>query len=363
MADPVLIIEKSPYLFNIIRRRVGAVFSHTFAPLLNYQALPPETINIFPTDRCNLRCKMCFEKFRIPKKELKIEQWKSIIDQVSGSGPRIHLSGGEPLLYPDIDKLLEYIKRHKLFLVLTTNGTYLKKFTSIIAATVNQINISIDGPAEIHDKIRGVAGTFNQILDGINEIKKKKRKPRIKIHSMINFENPLAMQKIVDIARSLHIDEVKFLYPLFADKEAIEEHRHFLKNILGRELNYWREAYRVAPKPENFTNIQKVFEKIKKNTKITINIFPRFSKQQFLQYYKPGADFYSVFKGRCRAPWNTATILPDGEVESCPDYILGSLINEKFLHLWNNKKNKNLRIRIKNREFFSVCRACCFFYY
>ncbi len=363
MAKLKTALEKRQYLFNFTRRRFAATFSYKFARLLHYRASPPETVNIFPTDRCNLKCSMCFEKFRHPRKEINISQWRSIIDQLTRFAPRIHLSGGEPLLYPEIEELLIYINKRNLFLVVTTNGTFLKKLASVITETVNQINISIDGPQKLHDQIRGIPGTFDLIIEGVRKINEKKnRYPSIKVHSMINFESPETMFDVLEIARSINAEGVKFLFPLFVDESAIEFHREQLKGILNQDINYWRGADRVAPVFKNLDSIRSIIRKLKEEKRMDIEIFPKFNDEQLLKYYNPSDNFSSVYRGSCRAPWNTATILPDGALESCPDYILGNLQEEKFLTLWNCKKMRNLRMRIKERRFFSVCRGCCFFY-
>ena len=119
---------------------------------------------------------MCFERLRKPNPEMEIGGWIKIIDQIKRFQPRIHLSGGEPFVYPEIVDLISYIKKSGLFLAITTNGTFLSKHAEeIIRMNVNRIHISIDGPKEIHDKIRGVKGTFDRIMTGLAKINKLKK--------------------------------------------------------------------------------------------------------------------------------------------------------------------------------------------
>jgi len=102
----------------MIWRRCNAHISYRFSNLKNHQASPPEAINFYPTDRCNLKCSMCFERLRKPRQEMQISDWHRIIDQIKKFRPRIHLSGGEPFLYPHIMDLITLIKKENLFLVI-----------------------------------------------------------------------------------------------------------------------------------------------------------------------------------------------------------------------------------------------------
>lgn len=354
------------YAPSIVWRRLSTKFSYSFCGFLKARSFPPETVNIYPTDRCNLKCSMCFVRLQEPEPEMVSAQWIKIVDQIKTFHPRIHLSGGEPFFYPEIGNLITYIKKNDLFLTITTNGTYLDEHADeIVNMKVNRINISIDGPKEIHDKIRGVKGTFDRIVNGLKKImvlRRNDRLPEIQIHSMINFADPGVMQWMINFASGLHAHAVKFLYPLFVDSQCLKSHSQFLKQTLNRDLNYWRRADVSYARPQDFTETLHVLASLKKERHIPFEIFPPFNLDQLKAYYTGESGFSESYKGRCQAMWNTVTILPSGNIESCPDYILGNCSKEKFISLWNNEIMRALRRRIKNRQFFGVCRACCFFY-
>ncbi|UCG91264.1 MAG: radical SAM protein [candidate division WOR-3 bacterium] len=351
---------------SMVWRRLSTTISYNFSSLLQERSSPPETVNIYPTDRCNLQCSMCFVKLRKPAPEMEIEQWCEIINQIKAFRPRIHLSGGEPFCYPAITDLIACVKKYGLFLAITTNGTYLDEYAQkIVAMKVNRINISIDGPSEIHDKIRGVPGTFDRVVNGLQKTvrsREKRKLPELQIHSMINFSDPGVMEWIIRFAIDMHADAVKFLYPLFVDSKSLNEHRQLLKQTFNRDLDYWRKADMFTDKPTDFTTIRSTLELLKKESRMPVEIFPVFNPEHLMPYYHSENNFSRIYKGRCRAMWNTATILSSGNLESCPDYILGNCRHEPFLSLWNNDIMRSLRHRIKRRQFFGVCRACCFYY-
>jgi MoaA/NifB/PqqE/SkfB family radical SAM enzyme len=346
--------------------RLSTKLSYRFNNLFKAWAYPPEGINIYPTDRCNLKCSMCFEKLRTPNKEIDITEWIKIINQIKTFRPRIHLSGGEPFVYPKIIDLISYIRQCGLFLSITTNGTFLKKYADeIISLGVNRINVSIDGPREIHDKIRGVKGTYNRIMEGlkiINELKKSHGQPAIQVHSMINLSNPEIMQQVIKTAIHLEAEAVKFLHPLFVNAQSLKSHQHTLIKCLGRGLNYWQKADVSCDKPQDFRKTEKILLDLQKERSIPVEIFPQFNFDQLKAYYNVESDFLSIYEGHCQTMWNTATILASGEVESCPDYVFGNCREEHLKVLWNNEIMRGLRNRIRKRQYFAVCRGCCSFY-
>ncbi|MEO0136868.1 MAG: radical SAM protein [candidate division WOR-3 bacterium] len=345
---------------TILLNRLRSNFSYYF---LKTYALGPETVNIYPTFRCNLKCEMCFEKYARVETEMDYADWVKIIAEIKKFRPRVHISGGEPFVYKGILKLIEHIKKNNLYLHITTNGTFLEDYAGeLIKFNVNRIDISIDGAGDTHDKIRGVKGTFNKIIKGLQRLNNlKSRLPILKINSIINIAHPETMNDIINIAQEYRINSIQFIYPLYLDAEALLKHEVFLANKIKKDLNYWCYASHYSPPLGDFFEIQGVINKLPKD-KFIIEIFPNFNFDQFRAYYQSPQEFNKVYKGNCRALWNTATILPDGSIESCPDYILGNIKEKEFFNSWNNQAMKELRALILDKKFFSVCRACCFYY-
>lgn len=359
-------LNNPSYVASIAWRRVLSKFSYHFCTLQNGWASPPEAVNIYPTDHCNLKCSMCFERLRKPHSELDMLDWIRIIDQIQKFQPRINLSGGEPFLYSQIKELITYIKKRGLFLSITTNGTLLSEYAEeIVRLRINRIHISIDGPEEIHDRIRGIKGTFNRIMKGLARIKKLKRYstlPIIRINSMLNFMNPDAMHEVIKTGISVGAETVQFLHPFWVEAQSLATHRQLIKSQCGLDLNYWQGADVSCNKPRDFRKALDVLDNLEKEKRIPVEIFPSFNYGQLKAYYTEKSGFYSIIQDNCQTLWSTATILASGDVESCPDYVLGNCRGEPFLKLWNKNAMKILRHRIKKGELFTVCRACCFLY-
>lgn len=173
------------------------------------------------------------------------------------------------------------------------------------------------------------------------------------------------MDQLVRQAGRWGVQTVQFIYPLYLKPEEVAGHQTLLGILLRRDLNYWKFAAHHDPAPPDLDRAWSTVETLRAATadsQLKIDIFPDLTREAFSAYYDRSRDFYRSYTGSCRAMWNTATILPTGEVESCPDYVIGDCRNEAFKTIWNNQHMKALRRRIRDSNFFSVCRACCFFY-
>jgi radical SAM protein with 4Fe4S-binding SPASM domain len=112
----------------------------------------PEEIALEVTKRCNLDCRLCFSRkqaINIPFAKIK----KIINDCVRLGIKTIRFTGGEPLLYKDIEKGLNYAKEKNLYVILNTNATILdKRIKSILKKYVDNILISLQGFDSISEK-------------------------------------------------------------------------------------------------------------------------------------------------------------------------------------------------------------------
>ncbi len=130
------------------------------------------------TRSCNLACVHCrasSERGPYPG-ELTTEECYRVMDEIiSFSKPVIILTGGEPLLRPDLFDLSSYGSAKGLRMVMATNGTLLTEdiIQKLKVSGIQRISISLDGPeAETHDAFRKVKGSFEGSLRGIEMAKK-----------------------------------------------------------------------------------------------------------------------------------------------------------------------------------------------
>ena len=338
--------------------------------------LPPESIGIHLTKRCNLRCEMCFlwanrenpsdVLRRYKAEEMDFTRWKKIIDEVSFYKPSIGLSGGEPLLYESVLDVIKYIKQKKMYCSLNTNGMLLSKFAEQLVKTkMDMIRISIDGPPDIHDQIRGVKGSFKKLMQGIGSVNKEKEKlssrlPLIEIYFTLTVENYTTMVDVLELIEDKGINAIKFIHPLFMSDNQIRQSLKFLKKTINLDVMDYLSGGNVdhvnLPPEQLIRELIRI--KTRKN-KVTVWFFPDFNDNQIVSYYHDHENFALKFKGRCRVPWFTVIIKPNGDVETCPEYRIGNVSNEKFLKVWNSEQSRTLRRIYREQGHIPLCHGCC----
>lgn len=107
-------------------------------------------INYHVTDRCNYRCRYCFGKFgceclTLPDAQKAVDRVRAFFEREGIKDGRINLAGGEPLCYPWIDGLMEYIAKSGLKASIVTNGSLLTpERIAAWGGTVSCIGLSVD---------------------------------------------------------------------------------------------------------------------------------------------------------------------------------------------------------------------------
>jgi heme d1 biosynthesis radical SAM protein NirJ len=123
--------------------------------------------------RCNLTCKHCYTTstdINFPN-ELSTEEIYAVMDDLKAfKVPVLILSGGEPLLHPDIFSISRRAKDMGFYVALSTNGTKISADNIDEIADINYqyIGVSLDGIKDTHDQFRRVKGSFDQALHGIH---------------------------------------------------------------------------------------------------------------------------------------------------------------------------------------------------
>ncbi len=133
----------------------------------------PLVLMLEPTLRCNLACVGCG----------RVREYKDVIDQMLSVGeclaavtesdaPVVSLTGGEPLLHPDIEQIVAGIAARKRFIFLCTNGLLLQdSLTKFKPSPYLCLVLHLDGLAETHDQIAGRSGVFETAIAGIKAAK------------------------------------------------------------------------------------------------------------------------------------------------------------------------------------------------
>ncbi len=189
----------------------------------------PLVLMLEPTHRCNLACAGC-DRIRLHSREQSDDlSLDRCIDAALESGaPVVTVTGGEPLLYPELDPLVAELLRLKKHVYLCTNGllteTFIEGFEPDSRLT---LNFHLDGMEETHDRIANKTGTFRKAVEAIKKAKKKGF--RVSTNTSVYKNSDIReLEQLFELLKGAHVDGI-LVAPAFS-YESVEE-----SIFLGRE--------------------------------------------------------------------------------------------------------------------------------
>lgn len=179
-------------------------FMHNTKETLSGQQPAPRMVFWELTNACNLKCMHCraCPTDQLTSDDLTFQECKILLDDISAfASPAIVLSGGEPLVRPDVFDIASYGDSRGLRMLLATNGTLVTREIAeeIVQAGIKRVSVSIDGAsASTHDSFRRLDGAFQSAMNGI-ECLKSAGVP-YQINTSISRNNINEISDILDMA-------------------------------------------------------------------------------------------------------------------------------------------------------------------
>jgi MoaA/NifB/PqqE/SkfB family radical SAM enzyme len=93
--------------------------------------VPVNTLQLFITNQCNLRCKGCFYAQNLGAEKISFEDYKKKVETYRHEVQKIILLGGEPTIHPELEKILQFNQEQELRTTIYTNGFNLKRLEDV----------------------------------------------------------------------------------------------------------------------------------------------------------------------------------------------------------------------------------------
>jgi Fe-coproporphyrin III synthase len=172
--------------------------------------LPVLVVN--PYSRCNCRCVMCdiwqgTSLYALSREEL--ERQVSSIKELNVKW--LVFSGGEPLMHPDIFELCEIARKVGARVTILSTGVLLARYAKEIIEHVDDVIVSLDGPAKVHDQIRRVPGAFQALASGVAHLLELKPEYQVGGRCTVQQSNCQSLLDTVRTAREIGLSSVSFL--------------------------------------------------------------------------------------------------------------------------------------------------------
>ncbi|MFO1340258.1 MAG: heme d1 biosynthesis radical SAM protein NirJ [Burkholderiaceae bacterium] len=171
--------------------------------------------------RCNLTCAHCYalSADHEYEGELGTNEIFTVMDDLKAFRvPVLILSGGEPLLRPDLFEIAARAKAQGFYVGLSTNGTLIDEaMADRIAATgFDYVGISLDGLRETHDRFRRLAGAFDASLAALRHL--RRREVRLGLRYTMTAMNAHDLDPLLRLMRDEGIDKFYFSHLNYAGR-------------------------------------------------------------------------------------------------------------------------------------------------
>jgi Fe-coproporphyrin III synthase len=161
---------------------------------------------------CNCRCIMCDIWKTQEGKAFRKADLEPHLASIRRLGVRwVVFSGGEPLMNAELPVLCEILRAENIRLTLLTTGLLLQKCSSAVAAWFDDVIVSLDGPPEVHDRIRRVDKAFALLEAGVKAVRERRPEMRITARTTVQKANHCHLRETVCAARRMNLNGISFL--------------------------------------------------------------------------------------------------------------------------------------------------------
>lgn len=326
----------------------------------------PYDVSVDITNVCNLACQHCYATALHQGEHINFINLVRILSKLDSAGvTHLAITGGEPFLHPDLDKIIKYVYTStKLNFTILTNGTVFRDdvinfLSKDKVRDVGGLFISLDDTeSEIHDEFRGTKGAWELTVEFIHKINNTTI-PFI-IGTVIHKYNKDRLEEIIKFSRDIGADGVHFMvftpagraskvfdkYGL--DKHEVQKIQHKLEQLVDR---YSTDTFKVMIDDFGYTFT-----------------------------WEKHPDSFNTLKelnlaGVCAAGRTILHVDNFGNVYPCSlflghkEFISGNLIKQDFYDIWINSDVLNTfrSTRVESLEatscskceFFKICKGGC----
>ena len=178
--------------------------------------------------RCNLTCKHCYalSADHDYEGELSTQEAFTVMDDLKACRvPVLILSGGEPLLRPDLFEIAARAKAMRFYVGLSTNGTLIDEPMAdrIAAAQFDYVGISLDGIGATHDRFRRLDGAFERSLAAVRHL--RARQVKVGLRFTMTQMNAHDLANLLTLMRDEDVDKFYFSHLNYAGRGNIHRAR------------------------------------------------------------------------------------------------------------------------------------------
>lgn len=293
--------------------------------LINNEVFPSgkklSSVMLYATDRCSAKCKHCNIWAKTPKQHLPLDKIKEIVESsVVSKNTVIGLEGGEFILHPEADQILEFLsKKHPCYDLLSNCVQPEKIIQAVRKYSPKRLFISLDGTPETHNEIRG-ADLYDKVIRTIEEC--KTFVPVSVMFTLTPFNNFQDLEHVAGICLKYDVDMRIGIY---------NNMQYFDTSVSSVEAGTL--DYKVYDIPEKVKKFAENFD--------FLSLYTEFRQGNLFLH--------------CRSIRDSIVIYPGGDVPLCQNkhIVLGNIFEESLSNILNKKET-----RLTHKHHKNHCNEC-----
>ena len=255
--------------------------------------------------RCNCRCVMCDIWKVTDAQEISVAELQRHMADIEALGVEwVVFTGGEPLMHSDLFRLAALLRDHGIRTTLLSTGLLLERHAEAIAAGMDEVIVSLDGPRAVHDAIRRVPGAFDTLAAGVRALHRIAPEFPVNARCTVQAANAAHLRATLDAARAIGLRSISFLA---AD----------LTSSAFNRPQEWPAARQASVAPE--------LERLEREMEALIadylaDGFVRESPdklRRIVDHFRADFGVQPHVAPRCNAPWVSAVLEANGDVRPC----------------------------------------------
>ena len=348
---------------------------------LNRRLLPqkllygPQWLVLGVNNICNLHCKMCDVGTKTNETNFAVnlvgthplhmpmELFQRVCDEAEMLYPKVKLGYAftEPLVYKHLHESLAYAKSKGLYTSITTNALNLKKEADrLYENQVDDIFISLDGPEDVHNHIRGHKSSFQRAMDGMHAIWEKDGALKISVYCVITEWNFDRLKEFADFFKNKPIRELGFMHTNFTPQDVADVHNAKFG------VKYPATCSNVEESDVSKIDLDALWSEmesiLKTDYPYNVVFSPNVESREQLEVFYRQPE--KLFGKRCNDVFSNIMIKSDGSVipahGRCYNLTVGNLCNDSLKDVWNSSKLAEFRQDLNaNGGLLPACSRCC----
>ena len=264
---------------------------------------------LFPHSRCNCRCLMCDIWQAKGREELSVEEIAGSLAEWRALGvKRVVLSGGEPLMHSQFLDLCRALRAAEVGITILSTGLLLDRYAASLPGLVDDVVVSLDGPPDVHDRIRNVPRAFARLAEGVAAVRAADPTIGVSGRSTVQRVNCRRLSETVEAARGIGLERLSFL--------AVDVGSEAFNRPGGWEPEH---AAGVAPSGDDLPYLEDEIAALAEEDFASGFLAESREKlrRRLVGYFRAvlgEQDFPPVV---CNAPWVSSVIESDGTVRPC----------------------------------------------